>query len=497
MRNPDRENSSENDVLGSERSALDLVSAGVVILESSDTDDPSSLRILYLNDFARSVAGLMPTVDVVGQSIGALGPLLQDPDARRAVVESIAVGDRRLLGDYHRTNPEGVYSLTASPIGEGRVVVTCDDVTRDRQIVSDMQRQTDGIQDARDQLDQIYRTAPVGLCLLDRDLRYVRINQLLADINNTPIDQHIGKTIAEVIPKLAPYIEPTYRQVLKTGEAITNVEIQTSIPRDGDDSKLRDWIVGCYPFFDANGDVRGVSVSVQEITEVKRAQRKESFLKGLLGGQERERSRIARELHDGVAQTVVGLALQLASLGQQCSEPLKEKVKGLTKLASSTAESLRQMSLALHPLMLDQLGLNSALRQHVTALDKHSTAKLTLQIEGERHAHPLPEEIALTVYRVCQEALANAIKHGRPKHVDAKVIWESRLLTLRVDDDGVGLDLDKISGDVSHLGITSMRERARLVKGSLTLGSRVGGGTALRLQIPLPEAADEINALEP
>lgn len=81
---------------------------------------------------------------------------------------------------------------------------------------------------ARDQLDQIYRTAPVGMCLVDRHLRYVRINHLLADINDASIEQHIGKTIVEVIPRLAPYIEPAFRQVLESGEPITNVEIRPS-----------------------------------------------------------------------------------------------------------------------------------------------------------------------------------------------------------------------------------------------------------------------------
>ena len=104
---------------------------------------------------------------------------------------------------------------------------------------SDNQEVVDALRAARDELEQVYRTAPVGMCLVDAELRYVRINQLLADINMVPIDQHIGKTIAEVIPKLAPYIEPAYRQVLKTGQPITNIEIQTTTPKD--QATPKDW----------------------------------------------------------------------------------------------------------------------------------------------------------------------------------------------------------------------------------------------------------------
>jgi len=84
------------------------------------------------------------------------------------------------------------------------------------------------------------------MCLVDTELRYIRINQQLADINNVSIDQHIGKTIAEVIPKLAPYIEPAYRQVLESGEPIEGVEIQTTTPQA--DATPRDWVVNYYPF---------------------------------------------------------------------------------------------------------------------------------------------------------------------------------------------------------------------------------------------------------
>ncbi len=102
--------------------------------------------------------------------------------------------------------------------------------------------------DAAARLDEVYRTAPVGMCLVDTKLRYLQINQVLAGINGFSIDYHIGKTITEVIPKLAPYIVPLYEQVLKFGEPITDVDVQSSAAEHGPVS--RSWIVNYFPFFD-------------------------------------------------------------------------------------------------------------------------------------------------------------------------------------------------------------------------------------------------------
>lgn len=147
------------------------------------------------------------------------------------------------------------------------------------------------------------------------------------------------------------------------------------------------------------------------------------------------------------------------------------------------------MALDLHPFELDLLGLTAALNQHIETLDRRSTADITLSVEGIPYKDTLPNDVALTAYRVCQEAISNAIKHGQPRHVDVKMVWEPRLLTLQVDDDGVGFDPDQIETDPPPLGLTSMRERTHLAKGSLILSPRVGGGTAIRLELPLPEVS--------
>ena len=119
------------------------------------------------------------------------------------------------------------------------------------------------------ELEQLYRTSPVGLCLYDRDLRYVRINERLAAINGRPAEAHIGRTVHEVVPEIAEAVEPLYRRVLETGEP--SIDVPVSCPVPSDPETLRHWLVSSYPFANVAGERVGVSVVVREVTEVHRA----------------------------------------------------------------------------------------------------------------------------------------------------------------------------------------------------------------------------------
>jgi len=119
------------------------------------------------------------------------------------------------------------------------------------------------------EIDQLYKTAPVGLCLLDRDLRYLRINQQLADINGKPISDHIDKTIYEVIPDIAKIVADTYLKVIDSGEPIINSEVKGFLPAQPE--LPRNWLVSYYPLMSKEGQVEGVSTVVIDITERKAA----------------------------------------------------------------------------------------------------------------------------------------------------------------------------------------------------------------------------------
>jgi PAS domain S-box-containing protein len=124
---------------------------------------------------------------------------------------------------------------------------------------------------ARQQLEEIrsiYDSAPVGLCVVDRELRFVRVNQKMAEINGIPADDHIGRTIREVVPDLAPFAEETAERIFRSGEPLLNLELGgETVARPG---VRRVWIESWLPLKDAAGQITGVSVVAEEITEHRR-----------------------------------------------------------------------------------------------------------------------------------------------------------------------------------------------------------------------------------
>lgn len=121
-----------------------------------------------------------------------------------------------------------------------------------------------------DELENLYRTAPVGLCLMDTNLRFVRINERLAEINGLPADEHIGRTVRDVLPELIDTLEPIFRRVLSTGKPSVDHEIVGTTPADP--GVERTWLASYHPVRGDGGPVHGISVVVQDITDLKRAE---------------------------------------------------------------------------------------------------------------------------------------------------------------------------------------------------------------------------------
>ncbi|NIM96817.1 MAG: PAS domain-containing protein [Proteobacteria bacterium] len=120
------------------------------------------------------------------------------------------------------------------------------------------------------ELEHIYQTAPIGLCLLDRDLRYARINDRLAAMNGKAVSEHIGRTLSEVIPEIAPKLEPICREVIESGKPVLNLEVHGMTPARPVVEK--DWLVSFHPVKSADGQVTGISTVVQDISDRKKTE---------------------------------------------------------------------------------------------------------------------------------------------------------------------------------------------------------------------------------
>jgi PAS domain S-box-containing protein len=134
----------------------------------------------------------------------------------------------------------------------------------------ELKRQKERVGVQLTELEQIYHHAPVGLCFVDRNLRFVRINEQLAEINGTTVAEHLGRTIREIIPEIADVVEPLYHGAIASGEAILNVEVHgTTAAEPG---VQRDWLANYFPLKAEDGTVVGVTVAVVEITLIKQAE---------------------------------------------------------------------------------------------------------------------------------------------------------------------------------------------------------------------------------
>jgi len=197
--------------------------------------------------------------------------------------------------------------------------------------------------------------------------------------------------------------------------------------------------------------------------------------------QEAERKRISRELHDEIGQALTSILIRLKALQDETDmETIAERVDGLRYLTSESIEELRRLAVDLRPAILDHLGILPALRWYVQQLTEQ--ADLPIQFNGPDKMERLPEAVELVLYRVAQEGLTNAIRHSHAAHIEVILEESPDALRLRVVDDGVGFDSQKLD---RGLGLLGMRERVELVNGKCGVDTMPGEGTCLWAEIPL------------
>ncbi len=197
-----------------------------------------------------------------------------------------------------------------------------------------------------------------------------------------------------------------------------------------------------------------------------------------LSAQERERERIARDLHDEVNQALTALLLRLEAVRRQTEDPETEaELAEIGSLISRAMRELLDIARGLRPTTLDDLGLKAALATLVEEVEREGGISAGFEAEGS--FDELPDDVQLVTYRVAQEAMTNVIQHADAEHLRVRLIGTGEALELRVSDDGVGYDGSRAS---EQLGIAGMRERALLCGGRLTVESEPGAGTRVTLQ---------------
>ena len=214
----------------------------------------------------------------------------------------------------------------------------------------------------------------------------------------------------------------------------------------------------------------------------------------LLRTQDEERRHIARELHDSAGQTLTVLGMELATLVQKTgrnSPELATRAEKIQETVRQLHRELRTTSYLLHPPLLDESGLSSALSWYVQGVIERSGLEIKLDISSELGR--LPNDMELVIFRLVQECLTNILRHSGSKTATIRVARETEAVTVEIQDQGKGVSASKlaeIQGKGSGVGIRGMRERLRKFGGTLDIES-VDPGTRIFVKIPVPNAASE------
>jgi PAS domain S-box-containing protein len=348
--------------------------------------------------------------------------------------------------------------------------------------------------------------------IFDRDGRFVFVNQALLNLWGMQLEEAVGKNFFELQypDELAARLQQQIRKVFQTKEGLTDQTEYTSPTGAG----------GYYeyifrPVFDRGGNVEFVAGSTRDITahknvekelQIARAELEERVLERtvelnhaneslrnlsarLLQIRDEEGRRLARELHDSAGQMLAGLAMNISTVKSQLhklDENAARAVMENDSLIEQITTEIRTVSYLLHPPLLDELGLQSALSWYVEGFSERS--KIQVQLEISSDFGRLSSETETAIFRVVQECLTNIHRHSGSKSALLRIGRENDKITVVVQDWGKGIPADKLSRanaqSLKGVGFRGMTERLRHLGGTLNLHSDANG-TVVTATLPM------------
>jgi signal transduction histidine kinase len=205
-------------------------------------------------------------------------------------------------------------------------------------------------------------------------------------------------------------------------------------------------------------------------------------LRRVVAGQELERRRLARELHDETGQALTSILLGLRAVEETGSaKEMRAATSDLRELVVGTLQDVRRLAVQLRPKALDDFGLAAALERLAQTFSE--ATDMQVEIEAQLGEERLPSEVETTLYRIVQEALTNIVKHAEAARVSILLVRRPTTATVVIEDDGRGFDPEEVRAD--GLGLIGMRERVELHEGRLTIESTPGSGTTLVAEVSL------------
>jgi len=397
---------------------------------------------------------------------------------------------RRHDGEYRWIFDSGVPRFNLDGTFTG-YIGSCIDVT-------ERNRMDEALRESEERFRRVFEEGPLGLALVGKDFHFAKVNSALCQMVGYPEASLLQMTFADITypddlradVELAerlfkgeiPFYTLQKRYVKKSGEIIW-INLTASVVRN------------------QQGEPMHGLAMIEDITEVKRSYEIENQLAtdlaasrdeiralaaSLMRAQEDERRRVSRELHDDICHQLAFLARDIGTLaiGSQSSENLRAQLEAIRARVVHTSQEAHDIAYRMRTAVLDDLGLVASLEDLCRQFSERYP-NISWSFKDSRLPTSIPPEVATCLYRVAQEGLQNKAKHSHAKFVSVRLGLKKGAVVLTIRDDGVGFDPKAVKGR-GGLGLISMKERAHLVNGKLTITSRLGRGTQLDLEVPLP-----------
>lgn len=465
-------------------------------------------RVEYVNPALLRMLGLSGRTVVLGKLPSELGIITVAEDGRvlsdeerpvtmvirtRSAIRDILVG----LRPASSRKTTWVFGSSVPQLDANgnllRVITSFTDMTEQR-------RAAEALRESEERFRTLVNEVHIGVILHGPDGRVEFANPAAYRILGIPQDTATGKFQEDygitVVTENGAYIPPENQpvpRVLRTRMPVENGVLGLRFP--GSPDRIV-WVFGnAVPQFDSKGNVIRIITSFADITEMKNAERAIRQLSTqLLKLQDEERRRIGRELHDGLAQTVLAVNLSLAQIRQSLSPKDTAAAHSLEKareLTQQMSREIRTLSYLLHPPLLDDLGLVSALREYAHGFSERSG--IQTEFLPLTQFDRLPPTLEIALFRIVQESLANIQRHSGSPTARIRLSQQDSRITLEVTDFGHGMTLPRNGIPQPRaprlgVGIPGMRERMAQLGGHLDIISGPTG-TTVRATIALTDAA--------
>ena len=439
----------------------------------------ASQRYIDVNETYERLTGYSRK-EVLGRTVQEIG-LWVDPEERTSLTKTL-LAERRLRDiEFQFRRKDGAIRIAQASAelievaGEACVLGVAADIT-------DRKEAERALAESEKRFRLIADSAPVLMWLADPDCHCTQVNEAWLKFTGRSRELEPGEGWLQSIH---PEDLENYARVLRdaVGSRLSFAAEHRLRRFDGEYRWMKTHAV---PRFLENGELVGYIGSCIDITNEKEAKAARAELSGrLIQAQEKERTRIARELHDDINQRMAllanGIERSIHANGDSSRAEHANELGDLWKLTNEIALDIQHLSHQLHPSKLHYLGLATAVRDicHEFSLQHRIGAQCNIQGLPAN----LDEDVSLSLFRTVQEALRNVARHSGASEVKVELIYDSGVVKLSVSDDGTGFDPSRPKNHLG-LGLVSMRERLRSVGGEFRIRSSPGNGTQVEGTVP-------------